>query len=52
MESVANVVLPAIGRNDHADAIDLWVINAYLLSLSAPLLLGGAREACTAAAVS
>jgi len=23
MESVANVVLPAIGRNDHADAIDL-----------------------------
>jgi EmrB/QacA subfamily drug resistance transporter len=40
--SVVNVGLPAIGRNLGADAAGLqWVINAYLLPLSALLLLGG-----------
>ena len=41
--SVINVGLPAIGRSLHAspDALQ-WVINAYLLPLSALLLLGGA----------
>ncbi len=41
--SVVNVGLPAIGRSLGADAAALqWVINAYLLPLSALLLLGGA----------
>jgi EmrB/QacA subfamily drug resistance transporter len=41
--SVVNVGLPAIGRDLHAAAADLqWVVNAYLLPLSALLLLGGA----------
>jgi len=41
--SVVNVGLPAIGRTFHADATVLqWIINAYLLPLSALLLLGGA----------
>src|SRR5271156_4385753 len=41
--SVVNVGLPAIGRSLGADAGALqWVINAYLLPLSALLLLGGA----------
>src|SRR5665213_1653816 len=41
--SVVNVGLPAIGASLHADSADLqWVINAYLLPLSALLLLGGA----------
>jgi EmrB/QacA subfamily drug resistance transporter len=41
--SVTNVALPAIRRDLAADAADLqWVINAYLLPLSALLLLGGA----------
>src|SRR5579859_4277554 len=41
--SVVNVGLPAIGRDLHAGAADLqWVVNAYLLPLSALLLLGGA----------
>src|SRR6202795_4270290 len=41
--SVVNVGLPAIGRSLHSGASDLqWVINAYLLPLSALLLLGGA----------
>jgi len=41
--SVVNVGLPAIGRDLHGSASDLqWVINAYLLPLSALLLLGGA----------
>jgi EmrB/QacA subfamily drug resistance transporter len=41
--SVVNVGLPAIGRSLGADAADLqWVVNAYLLPLSALLLLGGA----------
>jgi len=40
--SVVNVGLPAIGTTFHAEAEDLqWVINAYLLPLSALLLLGG-----------
>jgi MFS family permease len=41
--SVVNVGLPAIGRSLSANAAALqWVINAYLLPLSALLLLGGA----------
>jgi len=41
--SVTNVALPAIGKSLDAGAADLqWVINAYLLPLSALLLLGGA----------
>ena len=41
--SVVNVGLPAIGVSLSADAGDLqWVVNAYLLPLSALLLLGGA----------
>jgi EmrB/QacA subfamily drug resistance transporter len=41
--SVTNVALPAIGKALGAGAADLqWVINAYLLPLSALLLLGGA----------
>ena len=41
--SVVNVALPDVGRALHADAGDLqWLVNAYLLPLSALLLLGGA----------
>jgi len=41
--SVVNVGLPAIGKSLHAHAGELpWVINAYLLPLSALLLFGGA----------
>ncbi|HEY2049855.1 MAG TPA: MFS transporter [Caulobacteraceae bacterium] len=41
--SVVNVGLPAIGRSLSAQSEGLqWVINAYLLPLSALLLLGGA----------
>src|SRR5438067_2499981 len=41
--SVVNVGLPAIGATFDAGATHLqWVINAYLLPLSALLLLGGA----------
>ena len=41
--SVVNVGLPAIGASLHADSVGLqWVVNAYLLPLSALLLLGGA----------
>ena len=41
--SVVNVGLPAVGATFTASAGDLqWVINAYLLPLSALLLLGGA----------
>ena len=41
--SVVNVGLPAIGKSLHAGAADLqWVVNSYLLPLSALLLLGGA----------
>src|SRR5580704_9574619 len=40
--SVVNVGLPAISATFHAGAGDLqWVVNAYLLPLSALLLLGG-----------
>jgi EmrB/QacA subfamily drug resistance transporter len=41
--SVVNVGLPAIGHSLHGDAAQLqWIVNAYLLPLSALLLLGGA----------
>jgi EmrB/QacA subfamily drug resistance transporter len=41
--SVVNVGLPAIGRSVAADPAGLqWIVNAYLLPLSALLLLGGA----------
>lgn len=41
--SVVNVALPAIAQNLHVGAGALqWVVNAYLLPLSALLLLGGA----------
>jgi EmrB/QacA subfamily drug resistance transporter len=41
--SVVTVALPAIGRSYAASATDLqWTINAYLLPLSALLLIGGA----------
>ena len=41
--SVVNVGLPAIGGSFQGGAADLqWVVNAYLLPLSALLLLGGA----------
>ncbi len=41
--SVVNVGLPAIGRSLGADGAQLtWIINGYLLPLSALLLLGGA----------
>jgi len=41
--SVVNVGLPAIGRSLQGGAADLqWIVNAYLLPLSALLLLGGA----------
>lgn len=40
--SVTNVALPAIGKDLGGGAADLpWIINAYLLPLSALLLLGG-----------
>jgi EmrB/QacA subfamily drug resistance transporter len=41
--SVTNVALPAIRQDMTASAAELqWIINAYLLPLSALLLLGGA----------
>nr|WP_295370689.1 MFS transporter [uncultured Sphingosinicella sp.] len=41
--SVVNVALPAIGANLRTEASGLqWIVNAYLLPLSALLLLGGA----------
>lgn len=41
--TVVNVALPALGRDLDADVADLqWVVNAYLVTLSALLLLGGA----------
>jgi EmrB/QacA subfamily drug resistance transporter len=41
--SVVNVALPAMGRDLGAEASGLqWIVNAYLLPLSALLLLGGA----------
>ncbi len=41
--SVVNVALPSIGRSVGAGPADLqWTINAYLLPLSALLLIAGA----------
>jgi EmrB/QacA subfamily drug resistance transporter len=41
--SVVNVALPAIGASLHGEAAGLqWVVNAFLLPLSALLLFGGA----------
>jgi EmrB/QacA subfamily drug resistance transporter len=41
--SVVNVALPAIARAFHVGIVGLqWVINGYLLTLSALMLLGGA----------
>jgi len=41
--SVVNVALPAVGADLHAGGSGLqWIVNAYLLPLSALLLLGGA----------
>jgi EmrB/QacA subfamily drug resistance transporter len=41
--SVVNVGLPALGRSLGADGAGLsWIVNGYLLPLSALLLLGGA----------
>jgi EmrB/QacA subfamily drug resistance transporter len=41
--SVVNVALPTLAKNFNADSGSLqWVINSYLLPLSALLLLGGA----------
>jgi len=41
--SVVNVALPAIGASLHGDAAGMqWVVNAFLLPLSALLLFGGA----------
>jgi len=41
--TVVNVALPAIGRALHADLADLqWTVDAYLLTLTAFLLPGGA----------
>src|SRR4051812_5180069 len=41
--SVVNVALPAIGSDLHETGASLaWVLNGYLLPLSALLLIGGA----------
>lgn len=41
--SVTNVALPSIGKDLSGNAANLpWIINAYLLPLSALLLIGGA----------
>ncbi|HZG46893.1 MAG TPA: MFS transporter, partial [Allosphingosinicella sp.] len=41
--SVVNVALPAMGADLGAEAAGLqWIVNGYLLPLSALLLLGGA----------
>ena len=40
--TVVNVALPAIGRDLGADISDLqWILNGYLLTLAALILLGG-----------
>ncbi|WP_369205093.1 MFS transporter [Streptomyces sp. PU-14G] len=40
--TVVNVALPAIGRDVHADVSALqWVLDGYLLTLAALILLGG-----------
>ena len=41
--TVVNVALPAIAKDLHLGVSGLqWVVNAYLLTLSALMLLGGA----------
>lgn len=41
--TVVNVALPAIGRSLEADTAELqWVLNGFLLSLAALILIGGA----------
>lgn len=41
--SVVNVALPAIARDFHVGVVGLqWILNGYLLTLSALMLLGGA----------
>jgi EmrB/QacA subfamily drug resistance transporter len=41
--SVVSVAMPAIGRDFHLDMAGLqWIINGYLLTLSALMLFGGA----------
>src|SRR5215831_20320060 len=40
--TVVNVALPTIAKDLHADLADLqWVLDAYLVTLTAFLLLGG-----------
>src|SRR5580658_1879125 len=42
-ESIVNIALPAIETDLRTSAIDIqWIVNAYMLSLSALLLVGGA----------
>src|SRR5881392_1289141 len=41
--TVVNVALPSIGRDLHADVAGLqWTIDAYLVTMTALLLFGGA----------
>jgi EmrB/QacA subfamily drug resistance transporter len=41
--TVVNIALPAIGKDFHASVADLqWLVNAYMLTLSGLILLGGA----------
>ena len=49
--TVVNVALPAIGEDLGADVAGLqWIINGYLLTLSALILLGGSLGTDTAGA--
>jgi EmrB/QacA subfamily drug resistance transporter len=41
--TVVSIALPAIGKQFHASVADLqWLVNAYMLTLSGLILLGGA----------
>lgn len=41
--TVVSIALPAIGKDFHASVADLqWLVNAYMLTLSGLILLGGA----------
>ena len=41
--TVVNIALPAIGKDLNASVADLqWIVNAYMLTLSGLILLGGA----------
>jgi hypothetical protein len=52
-ESVVNVALPAIERDLGTSVVIIqWLVNAYTLSLTALLLVGGASATGTAAAAS